>query len=69
MNLLELDSAFTPVVSENLNDENWPVRLAAVYLLMENSPDFRKITDKISKLDTSDLVRQMALTFANSYIK
>jgi hypothetical protein len=61
--LLQPDSSFTPLVSENLNDSRWPVRLMAHFLLMEKSPDFRKILDQIAALDTDPLVRQLAITF------
>ena len=63
LHLLEPDSAFTPMVSENLNDNHWPVRLMAIHLLMEKNPDFHKILDQVAAFDSDDLVRQMAITF------
>jgi len=66
INLLGLDSVFTPLVSDNLNDTHWPVRLAAVYLLMQQNPNFHKIIEQVSTLDPDALVRQLALTFRSN---
>ena len=59
---LPLDYEMTEAVSQNLNDEYWPNRLMAVYLLNKNQGNsFKKVLDWTAKYDTNKLVRDMAI--------
>jgi hypothetical protein len=64
---LPLDYTLTKAVSENLNNPQWPVRLAAVYLLAKN-PDggFNKVLDWLAQNDANNYVRDMAVSLNES---
>ncbi|MBN1975286.1 MAG: hypothetical protein JW787_16710 [Sedimentisphaerales bacterium] len=58
---LPLDYEFIEVISENLYNEKWPVRMMAVYLLAETQGEkFEKALENISKTDKNQLVRDIA---------
>jgi hypothetical protein len=53
--------------AKNLNHEQWPVRLMAVYLLANNHGDnFRPVLDWIAKQDASELVRSLAASLQSA---
>lgn len=59
---LPLDFELIEAASENLNNENWPVRLMSVYLLGKNDDaGFSKVLDHTAKYDENNLVRDMAV--------
>jgi tetratricopeptide (TPR) repeat protein len=58
---IPLDREIILDISENLNHENWPVRLAAMYLLANlQSNSFQKVLDWTAEHDPSSFVREMA---------
>jgi len=60
---LPLDYELISAVAKNLNNTNWPVRMMAVYLLSKNADrNFDKVLDWTAKNDSSELVRDMAIT-------
>ncbi len=64
---LPLDYKMTRAVSENLNDENWPVRLMALYMLnKDGGNNFRKVLNYRAKFDSSKLVRDMAIALGGT---
>jgi hypothetical protein len=59
---LPFDFELIEAVSENLSDENWPVRMMALYLLAKNQGDgFGRVLDHTAKYDQNKLVRDMAV--------
>ena len=59
---LPQDFTVTSVVSENLTDPNWPVRLLAVYLLSQSGQnDFNRVLDWTAEYDTNANVRNLAI--------
>lgn len=59
---LPLDHELTSAVAENLNNNNWPVRMMAIYLLAQNQGTrFSKVLDWSAQYDPNKLVRDMAV--------
>jgi len=59
---LPLDFELIEAVSENLSDENWPVRMMALYLLAKNQGHgFGRVLDHTAKYDQNKLVRDMVV--------
>ncbi len=59
---LPLDYELIDAVSSSLDDNNWPVRMMAVFLLAKNQGDnFQKVLDYTAKYDSNELVRDMAI--------
>lgn len=59
---LPLDYQLTAAVAECLNDNNWPCRMMAIYLLSKNhSQNFQKVLDHQARYDSNSLVRSMAV--------
>jgi hypothetical protein len=59
---LPLDFELIEAVSENLSNENWPVRMMALYLLANNQGrGFGRVLDHTAKYDQNKLVRDMAV--------
>jgi hypothetical protein len=59
---LPLDFELIEAASENLADENWPVRMMSLYMLAENdSTGFGRVLDHTAKYDQNKLVRDMAV--------
>ncbi len=64
---LPLDFDLLEAASENLTDENWPVRIMALYLLTENeSANFDRVLDHTAKYDQEKLVRDMAVALGGT---
>jgi hypothetical protein len=62
-----LDAELATAAAKNLNHEQWPVRLMAVYLLANNHGDnFRPVLDWIAKQDASELVRSLAASLQSA---
>ncbi len=61
-----LDSTLTNDVAENLDDNEWPVRLMALYLLAKNGYSSGKILDWTARYDSNQLVREMAVAFGGT---
>lgn len=57
---IELDQELLAAVAKNLNDEHWPVRLMAVYLLASENYNFQQVLNWKAKYDTNPFVRQLA---------
>ena len=64
---LPLDHELMGAVAENLNNDKWPVRMTALYLLSK-SPDsqFGKVLDWVARNDPSEPVRDMATVLGRS---
>jgi len=59
---LTLDYELINAVAENLDDNHWPVRLTAAYLLAKaQGDDFGKVLDWKAKYDSNNLVRDMTI--------
>jgi tetratricopeptide (TPR) repeat protein len=59
---LGLDYELTNAVAENLNDNHWPVRLMALYLLAKSQDSkFNKVLDWHAEHDVNAIVRDMAV--------
>lgn len=59
---MPLDAEMIGEISDNLNHEKWPVRMAAMYLLAKAQPEsFQKVLDWTSEHDGNPLNRRMAL--------
>jgi len=59
---LPLDHDLDSVVAKNLNNDSWPVRMMAIYLLAKNQQaGFNKVLDWAAKSDQHALVRNMAV--------
>ena len=64
---MPLDYELISALSENLNDNHWPVRLMAVFILGNNpGVNFDKVLDWTAKNDTNQLVQAMANTLITS---
>jgi len=56
------DYDLTDATATALNDEQWPVRLMAIYLLADDErSNFDKVLDWTARYDTNELVRYMAV--------
>ncbi|MBN1796070.1 MAG: hypothetical protein JW804_05305 [Sedimentisphaerales bacterium] len=59
---LPLDFELIEAVSQNLNDEYWPARMMALYLLAQNrNSAFDKVLDHMAQYDQNKIVRTMAV--------
>ena len=59
---LPLDFELISAVAQNLNDDHWPARLIALYLLAKNQGgNFDKVLNWTAERDSSGLVRNMAI--------
>ncbi|GAF85246.1 unnamed protein product, partial [marine sediment metagenome] len=57
-----LDFELISAVAQNLNDDHWPARLIALYLLAKNQDrNFDKVLNWTAERDSSGLVRNMAI--------
>ncbi len=64
---LPLDYELISAVAKNLNNENWPVRMMAVYVLTKTPEgNFDKVVDWTAKNDSNKLVRDMAIALRMS---
>ncbi|MDD5063130.1 MAG: hypothetical protein PHQ35_00010 [Phycisphaerae bacterium] len=67
MTSLPLDYGLLNVLSKNLNDTRWPVRLIALYLLAKNQDSsFTKVLDWAAKYDSSKSVRDLAVALGGT---
>ena len=61
---LPLDYDLTGAVAANLYDDNWPVRMMAVFLLAKSQGlEFKKVLDSTVRSDDNTYVREMAVAF------
>ena len=62
---LPLDYKLTNAVAAGLNDQHWPARMTAVWLLAQKQQgyNFTKVLDHIAQYDERDFVRNMAIAF------
>ncbi len=61
---LPLDYKLTNAISAGLNDQHWPARMTAIWLLAQKQDDnFRKVIDHTAQYDDRDFVRNMAIAF------
>ncbi len=61
---LPLDYKLTNAVAAGLNDQHWPARMTAVWLLAQkNGDNFTKVLDRVAQYDESNFVRNMAIAF------
>ncbi len=59
---LPLSYELTSAVSQGLNDQHWPARMMALWLLAQKQDyNFIKVLDHTAQYDSSDFVRNMAL--------
>ncbi len=59
---LSLNQEITRAVAENLNNNDWPVRMMALYLLAKGGDsEFANVLDWTAKNDSNKLVRDMAV--------
>lgn len=59
---LPLDYELTSAVSQGLNDQHWPARMIALWLLAQKQDyNFAKVLDHTAQYDNSEFVRNMAL--------
>ena len=64
---LPLDYELIGALAQNLGDNNWTVRMMAVYLLSKtNDRNFDKVLDWTAKNDTSKLVRDLAIALGKT---
>ena len=67
MRSLPLDYELTSAVAKNLDDNNWTVRMTALYLLSKtNDRNFDKLLEWTAKNDTSKPVRDLAIALGRS---
>jgi hypothetical protein len=65
-----LEYDLTKVVTENLTDEYWPVRIMALYLLdKSHGPSVKVVLDRTAKYDKHWLVRNMAVSLGGDVPK
>jgi tetratricopeptide (TPR) repeat protein len=58
---LKMNYEITRVLSSNLNDENWPLRLITLYVLTKaDTDDFSKVLDYYARNDANWLVKELA---------
>jgi hypothetical protein len=61
---LPLDYELTSAVAQGLNDQHWPARMMAVWLLAQKQGyNFTKVLDHTAQYDNSEFVRNMAVAF------
>jgi hypothetical protein len=61
---LPLDYELTNAAAQGLNDQHWPARMMAVWLLAQKQRDnFAKVLDHTAQYDSSEFVRNMAIAF------
>ena len=61
---LPLDYELTNAAAQGLNDQHWPARMMAVWLLSQKQGDnFAKVLDHTAQYDDSEFVRNMAIAF------
>jgi tetratricopeptide (TPR) repeat protein len=61
---LPLNYKLTNAVAAGLNDQHWPTRMTAVWLLAQKQGyNFTKVIDRIAQYDESNFVRNMAIAF------
>jgi hypothetical protein len=61
---LPLDYKLTNAVAAGLNDQRWPTRMMAVWLLAQKQSDnFTKVLDHTAQYDDRNFVRSMAIAF------
>jgi hypothetical protein len=61
---LPLDYKLTSAVAAGLNDQHWPARMMAVWLLAQKQGyNFAKVLDHTAQYDDRDFVRNMAIAF------
>jgi hypothetical protein len=62
---LPLDYTLINAAAAGLNDQHWPARMTAVWLLAQKqqSYNFTKVLDHIAQYDEKDFVRNMAIAF------
>jgi hypothetical protein len=59
---LPLDYELTSAVAQGLNDQHWPARMIAVWLLSQKQGyNFAKVLDHTAQYDNSEFVRKMAI--------
>jgi len=59
---MPMDYELTRAVSYNLNDDNWPVRMMALYLLSKSrGKEFKKVLDWTAKYDPDPFVSSFAV--------
>jgi len=59
---LPLDFKLTNAVSSGLNDQHWPARMMAIWLLAQKEGyNFAKVLDHTAQYDEKDFVRNMAI--------
>jgi hypothetical protein len=59
---LPLDYELTSAVAQGLNDQHWPARMMAVWLLSQKQGyNFAKVLDHTAQYDNSEFVRKMAI--------
>jgi hypothetical protein len=59
---LPLDYELTSAVAQGLNDQHWPARMMAVWLLAQKQGyNFTKVLDHTAQYDKSEFVRNMAV--------
>jgi len=59
---LPLDYEFTQAISNNIQDSQWPVRMATIYVLSKKQGDkFSKVLDWTAQHDKNQLVRSLAV--------
>jgi hypothetical protein len=59
---LPLDYELTNAAAQGLNDQHWPARMMAVWLLAQKQGDnFAKVLDHTAQYDSSEFVRNMAI--------
>ena len=62
-----MDYGITKVVSQDLNDPEWPVRMAALYMLYRTQSDsFRRVVGKKKKKDNNANVRRLGEVLVKS---
>ena len=64
MQRLKLDYRLTEAVSQELNNQYWPVRLMAVFVLARNQQQFTPVLSWTQQNDPNPLVKQMASVLA-----
>jgi len=59
---LPQDFEITKVISENLTDPNWPVRMLSIYALSQSGQkDFSRVLNWTAEYDTNENVRNLAI--------
>jgi len=59
---MPLDYEFTQAMSSNIQDRQWPVRLATIYVLSKKQGEkFSKVLDWSAQYDQNQIVRDMSV--------